>query len=375
MRNTVITGMGFVTSLGLKPAEVLDRILAGEKASSKPDFDVTNFDCKVFSPIKDFDSEKYFPNNKSLRLMNRDAQMAVTAARLAFEDAGIVVDEMYLPHEIGLFGSTGVAGMPIDEITQIIKFASNEDGTFNLGRFGRVALKKVRPVLSFKILSNMPLCFVSIFLNIKGPNAVYTPWEGNGAQAIVAGIRAIKRGQVPCALVGGCDVKTRELSFITLQQLGVFKSWAENGTGVVPGEGAAFLVLEDEQAALKRGKRIYAEISDYKSGSLCKKTGLSDVINFIIKQLNIDGALNIVSAGDGDIEISGYEEDAFEKAKLDIRQILRPKSHIGNLFAAAASVQVGLAAELINRSDGNKKVLADCFGYGTEQGTFVLERV
>ena len=77
----------------------------------------------------------------------------------------------------------------------------------------------------------MPLCFVSIFLNIKGPNAVYTPWEGNGAQAIAAGVRAIKNEEVPCVLVGGCDVKIRELSFINLQQLGIFDSWNKNGVG------------------------------------------------------------------------------------------------------------------------------------------------
>ena len=100
-----------------------------------------------------------------------------------------------------------------------------------LERFGRVALRRIRPVLSFKILSNMPICFVSIFEGVRGPNAVYTPWEGQGAQAIAAGIRAIRRGDVPCALVGGCDVKTHELALVSLQQLGVFGSWIQHGRG------------------------------------------------------------------------------------------------------------------------------------------------
>ena len=60
-------------------------------------------------------------------------------------------------------------------------------------------------MLSFKILANMPICFVSIFENLRGPNAVYTPWEGQGAQAIAAGVRAVAEGEVPCAVVGGCD--------------------------------------------------------------------------------------------------------------------------------------------------------------------------
>jgi 3-oxoacyl-(acyl-carrier-protein) synthase len=375
MGKAVITGIGIATSLGFQPSQVLDRILSGENIFSKPDFDVTNFNCKICSPIKDFDAEKYFPDNKSLRLMNRDAQMAVVAAKLAIEDAGIFVDQTYRSYEIGLFGSTGVAGMSIEEIAQIIKYAANEDGTFDLNRFGNVALKRVRPVLSFRILPNMPLCFVSIFLNIKGPNAVYTPWEGNGAQAIAAGIRAINSDKLKCALVGGCDVKTRELSFLNLQQLGVFNSWRKYGTGNIPGEGAAFLVLEDEQAALNRGRKYYAQIRDYNFGSLCRKINYPDIIQLIVERLNIKGSVNIISAGDGDIDITKYEEDAFEQSNLNVKQIIKPKSHIGNLFAAAAPLQVSLAAELISRSGNEEKALVNCFGYGSEQGSFVLERI
>jgi 3-oxoacyl-[acyl-carrier-protein] synthase II len=221
----------------------------------------------------------------------------------------------------------------------------------------------------------MPLCFVSIFLNIKGPNAVYTPWEGNGVQAIAAGVRAINRKEVPCVLVGGCDVKTRELSFINLQQSGVFDSWPKHGTGSIPGEGAAFLVLEDEEAAYKRGKEVYARISNYKLGSIGTKANSSDVIHSIIAGLNIDSSLDVIAAGDGDVNITQNEEQAFKHSNLDIMQFLKPKSHIGNLFAAAAAVQVGLGAELLSRSKNKRQVLADCFGHGSEQGSFILETI
>ena len=101
--------------------------------------------------------------------------------------------------------------MPPEEIARLVRDAATPDGSFDLARFGGVTLRRIRPVLSFKILANMPICFVSIFENLRGPNAVYTPWEGNGAQAIAAGVRAIRRGEVACAVVGGCDVKTHVL--------------------------------------------------------------------------------------------------------------------------------------------------------------------
>ena len=193
--------------------------------------------------------------------MNRDAQMAVVAARLAMEDAGVRSGATYASEDIALFGATGMTGLPVEEISRLVECSAGQDGSLDLNRLGQVGLKRVRPVLSFKILANIPICFVSIFEGIRGENGVYTPWEGQGARAIEAGVRAIRQGRAACALVGGCDVKTHEFSFISLQQLGVFDSWRDQGRGIVPGEGAAFLVLENESAARDRGGRMYARFA------------------------------------------------------------------------------------------------------------------
>lgn len=229
--SVVITGIGMVVPLGMSPKGVLTGLEHGATARQKPEFDLAGFDCPFYATIPDFNAEAFFPENKTLRLMNRDAQLAAAAAQLAMQDAGVISDKTYAGEEIALFGSTGVAGMSIDEAAGIVRHATCDDGTLDLLRFGTVGLKKIRPVISFKILANMPICFVSIFQNVRGPNAVYSPWEGSGAHAIAAGVRAVKRGDVPCALVGGCDVKTRELSFINLQQLGIFNSWKLHGNG------------------------------------------------------------------------------------------------------------------------------------------------
>jgi 3-oxoacyl-[acyl-carrier-protein] synthase II len=307
--------------------------------------------------------------------MNRDAQMAVVAAHFAMEDAEISSDKTYPAEDIALYGATGVAGMSIEEITRIIRHAACEDGTLNLESFGRIALRRVRPVLSFRILANMPICFVSIFQNIKGPNAVYTPWEGHGAQAIIAGIQAIKRDLVQCALVGGCDCRTRELSFINLQQLGIFESWKKSGKGSVPGEGSVFLVLEDEEAARRREKKAYAKISDYKLNSVTSSSKLKETLLSTISELEINGKAKVIAASDGDVTIAESEKWALEHLGLDSQKLLKPKSNIGNLFAAAAAVQVGLAAKLTSRDETKQQIIANCFGYGSEYASFMLEAV
>jgi 3-oxoacyl-[acyl-carrier-protein] synthase II len=371
MAEVVITGIGLVTPLGCDPSKTLDRILRGEKAIQPAPF-ASSLACPMFAPVVEFDAARCFPDNKTLRLMNRDAQMAVVAARLAMQDAAVVPGELYLAEEIALYGATGLSGLPPTEIASLLQDAAGADGSLDLKRFGQVALRRIRPVLSFKILANMPICFVSIFENLRGPNAVYTPWEGHGAQAIAAGIRAVGDGDVPCAVVGGCDVKTHALSFLSLQQLGLFDSWKRHGSGSVPGEGAAFLVLEQREQAVRRGARVYASIPGYALRSIAPQAGLSEVLTELLRGLETTGCDQVVSAGDGDPSYSEAELVSLERAGLGQCRLLHPKSHLGNLFAAAAPVQVALAALLAARHRG-APILANCFGHGTEQAAFVLE--
>lgn len=374
MRHVGITGIGLVTPLGRSPREVLQRIESHESAAVRPSFATESFDCPVCAPVDNFCAEDTFPGNKSLRFMSRDAQLAVVGAHLALEDADLRPGQTYASEEIALYGSTGVAGMTVEEVAKIVQHAVGDDGALDLQRFGRRALKRIRPVLSFKILANMPICFVSIFHNIRGPNAVFTPWEGHGAQAIAAGVRAIRSGEVPCALVGGCDVKTYELAFINLQQLGLFESWRRSGRGCVPGEGAAFLVLEDERSAASRGRRGYARIADYKLGSTGRQRGLGETLGDVVSELRQPRAeCTVFAAADGDIDLSERESAALTASGYDASRAIEPKRFLGNLFAASAATQVALAAAYLDLNDAGRETLANCFGYGTEQASFLLE--
>jgi 3-oxoacyl-(acyl-carrier-protein) synthase len=394
-----ITGVGMVSSLGNDPAEVVDRIIRGERCTlhslfcgksdspifvdhrcatlpeingTAPSF-LASSTCPLHAPVSDFDAEKYFPENKTLRLMSRDAQMAVIAARLAIKDAGLLPDELYPSEKIALYGATGLSGMQTGEIARLVCDAAAADGSLDLENFGRVALKRIRPVLSFKILANMPICFVSIFENLRGPNAVYTPWEGNGGQAIIAGIEAIESGEVPCAVVGGCDVKTHALSMVSLHQLGILKSWQQHGVGCIPSEGAAFLVLENLQKSRLRGAKIYGIIRDYSMASTNNGIPLADTFASVLHKLNSETPKIVVAAGDGDPLISQAERQAFEQTKLSSTNTIYPKSHLGNLFAAAAAIQIAMAAMLASRQDTSESIHVNCFGYGSEHAAFVLE--
>jgi len=423
----VITGIGMVTPLGRQPPEVLRRIEAGDSAAAPSGFSPDVFACPVCARVEDFQPQAYVSEVKLVRLMNWDAQFAVAAAHLALQDARVKAGVDYPPEEIALFGATGLAGLPLGEVAPLIKASAGAAGEFDLARFGRAGLRAVSPTLSFKILSNMPICFVSICENIQGPNGIYTPWEGQGAQAITAGVRALQSGDARCALVGGCDVKTHELAFLSLEQQGVFGSWNEAGNravlsssfssssscsipaadrlrgrgrrrggdeevaasehgcgGVVPGEGAAFLLLEAEANARQRGAKIYAELTESSQVSRSKGQGRAETLTRVLRgfagtTLSEFGRGRgeacfeaMVGSGDGDLVAEQEEAAALAATRISARTILHPKKHIGDLFAAAAPVQVGLAALLAQR--GSRSVLANCFGHGTEQAAFVLEK-
>lgn len=364
-----------VTPLGQNPLKILRGIEAGRSAVAPPThFDATPFSCPVCAEVRNFQPQPYVAEGKMIRLMNRDAQLAVVAAHLALADAGVKPGGTYEPEEIALFGATGLAGLPLAEVIPLVKASTGHDGQFDPGRFGQAGLRAVSPILSFKILSNMPLCFVSICENIQGPNSIYTPWEGQGAQAVEAAIRSLECGDARCALAGGCDVKTHELAFLSLEQHGLFASWQQNRAGMAPGEGAVFLVLETADRAATRGARVYARVSGFSLRTHPSGARRAETYGKMLESLNFPhepmGAL--VAADNGDVTAGEDERQALSNLQITAPIVIHPKKQVGDLFAAAAGLQIGLAALLAERS--GERVLANCFGHGSEQAAFVLEK-
>jgi 3-oxoacyl-[acyl-carrier-protein] synthase II len=383
--DVVITGVGLVTPLGTDPAGVLARIAAGDSAARPPrHFDPAPFSCPLAAEIDDFDPAASVPEPKAVRLMNRDAHLAVAAARLAMRDAGLAPGVPYRRDEVALYGATGLAGLPLAEVAPLIRHSAAPDGRFDPRRFGQTALKRVRPVLSFKILSNMPISFVSIFEEAQGPNAVYNPWEGQGAHALAAAIRAVRRGDAPCALAGGCDAKTHELAFIALEQQGVFRPWRQGGRGPVPGEGAAFLVFEDAVRAGARGATVYARVAGFRCATVPASSDVAAAAAKVMATLASPHPTCVISASDGDAASLAAEAQALAACGISPAEIVRPKPCTGNLFAAAAALQVALAAVVVCRMRGRfgdpprdggaaGRTLACAFGHGSEKAAFLLE--
>ena len=183
---------------------------------------------------------------------------------------------------------------------------------------------------------------------------------------------AIQCGETRCAVVGGCDNRAHELAFISLEQLGLFDSWQDEKAGVVPGEGAVFLVLEAQQAAAARGARVYARLVQSSFSTCGKRTRRRDVAYKTLSGFDRLHPSAVVAAGEGDPASRQDEVTALQALGIKAATTIHPKPQLGNLFAAAAALQVAMAALLVGRL--GRQALANCFGYGSEQAAFVLEK-
>ena len=391
MRQTdvAITGTGLVTPAGLSPAEAFAAIAEGGTTHGKPSsFDAGGFLCKAAGEVRDSRIETLIRDRKAVRLMGRDAVLAAAAARLAMLDSGLNIGSNCEPEDVALFGATGTAGLPFGEIESLVRGSTDSRGRFDLRLFGEQGLRQTRPVISFKILSNMAICFVSIFENIQGPNLIFNPWEGQGALAIREAARCVAGGGARFALAGGCDCKTHGIAFATLQQHGMFDSWRRSERGMVPGEGAAFLLLESLETARERGCRIYGVLrgaghsSDLDAASRHSSNpqplagAMKEAISHAEKRPGV-----VFSSLDGDDVGDACELEALRQAEVEDLPRLATKPVLTNVFAAAAAANLCMAAHAVSGGDfpkGGKQpdsrgALVNCFGPGTEKVAFILE--
>ncbi len=267
-KRVVITGIGAVTPLGIGIKENWRKIKDGRQGIAALEFPGSHaFPHSFCGSVTNFHPADFISQRKMIKLMNREAQMAVSAAGLAINDAGL--EGHYSPYRTGLYLGTGLTSGQLADLIRLVENSIDENNRFSYQRLGTEALPNCNPLLSFKILTNMPLCYISILFQVKGPNLVFNPWSSHTAQAIGEGMYAIKQGDIDCAIVGGCDSKSHYTGFLTFSKLvllskkGISRPFDKESDGIVLSEGACMLILEDREKAESRGAKIYAELSGY----------------------------------------------------------------------------------------------------------------
>ncbi len=275
-REVVITGLGVLSAAGEGVTPLWDAWISGRSAIEDLSFDGWN---PTGAYLKDFNPERYIANRKSIKVMARDIQMAVGAAKLAMEDSKINLSE--LDHDkAGITVGAGVLSHELDELASSVKSSYDEKGDLSLERFGEEGLHALFPLWLLKYLPNMPACHISILFDLRGPSNTITTGASSGLQAVEEACRIIERGTANMMLAGGAESKINPVGYsqyASLKSLSekngqkdpkkLYRPFDHKAQGLVPGEGACFLVFEELEHARKRGATIYAKVAGYGSSS------------------------------------------------------------------------------------------------------------
>jgi 3-oxoacyl-[acyl-carrier-protein] synthase II len=198
--------------------------------------------------------------------------MGVAVSQLALTDAGITLGSCD-PERTGIsFGADYMLSVP-DEFAEGIIQCLDEHGKFQFSRWGTEGMSKMSPLWLLKYLPNMPASHVAIYNDFRGPNNSLTIREAGANAALGEAQQIILRGDADRMLVGATGTRLHTMKAIhAVQQEEVFQTGDNddptaasrpfdlNRRGMVLGEGAGAILIEELSAAQARGAKIYGEV-------------------------------------------------------------------------------------------------------------------
>ncbi len=258
-RRVVITGVGLVTPLAIGVKETWEALCDGKSGVGEiTRFDTSKFQTKIAAEVKDFNAEDFLPKKEAKRT-ERFIAYAIAAARMALEDAGLVIDETN-SHRVGVITGCGLGGLSI-----------LEDTCLTLKRKGP---KRVSPFFIPMMIGNMAPGMISIQFGARGPNASIATACAAGTHAVGDSFKIINRRDADVMITGGVEAvinPTCIAGFNSMKALSTRNDEPQKASrpfdrdrdGFVVGEGSGILILEGLDHALERGAHIYAEVTGY----------------------------------------------------------------------------------------------------------------
>jgi 3-oxoacyl-[acyl-carrier-protein] synthase II len=250
----VVTGIGFVTPYGLETAAILQRFRARESvAVPPPENERPALEHPYIARVPDdFDPTHWVRRRKELKLMARANVLAVAAARLALDDAGLAPGEAL--EDAGLYLGVGQEPGDLDDVLPAVAHSRDPAGEhLDLARLSTDGLGQMNPLSSIKTLPNMSHAHVAISLGLRGPGMTLCSGPGAGPAALEAAVRALVTGRADRVLAGAADAPIAFSDRVSAARRGHLSPLAE---------AAVLLVLEPAESAAARGARVLALASD-----------------------------------------------------------------------------------------------------------------
>ncbi len=372
-RRAVITGLGLVSPLGSTPDALWEALCAGRSgvaplrtpaAASLPV--PFGAECRQFEgKIEEFgaiDKEQMKAIRKQTKVMCRECQMGVAAAQHAMRDAGLTPGQ-FDPERTGItFGTDYMLTLP-EEFLEGIRQCLDEEGRFEFSRWATEGLPKMSPLWLLKYLPNMPASHLAIFNELRGPNNSLTQREAAANLAVGEACQIIVRGSADAMVAGAAGTRLHPMKMLHAAQQEELadgqwgperasRPFDRDRSGMVLGEGAGAVVVEELGRAQARGAKIYGEVVASSSSSVAGKNLVAQRDRALENSLRA-----VLGAGEmGPEEIGHVHAHGLSTRTCDVEEaraiqavfggrsravpVVAAKSYFGNLGAASGMVEM-----------------------------------
>lgn len=354
-RRVVITGIGTLSACGIGYEPLWKMALEGRSAIRElTDFSSNGSPIRVGGEMVCFRAEDFVKTRKSLKVMSRDIQLAVAASMLAVQDAAVEWERIDSTRAGVTLGS-GLINNDLEELGVGLKQSLDEEGFFQLKRFGRDGIRAMYPLWLLKYLPNMPACHITIAHGLKGPSNTLTTSSTGCIQAVGEAHRVIERDDADLMLAGAADSKINPIGLARLNLLGilsqrnhaphaVYRPFDRGRDGMVIGEGAGIFILEERGHALKRGAKIYGEILGYSATFTSEERSMKDALREAGRDLAEIGFVHANGSGipEEDIREANSISRIFCNGSSRV-PVTASKSVTGHLVDAVGTTELGLS--------------------------------
>lgn len=353
MKRVVVTGMSGITSLGETADQIFEQFAQGQSGIRyMPEWEIyADLRSKLAGPVSSYHVPKHF-NRKATRGMGRVALMSVICAETALQDAGLFNDEILKSGEAG------------------VAFGSSAGSVEAVREFGAMLLEnnmnQLNATTYIRMMSHTSAVNMTVHFGLKGLTLPTSSACTSGSMAIGQAFEAIKYGKQRVMIAGGAEELSAAGSAVFDVLLATStqnecpektpRPFDANRDGLVIGEGAGCLILEEYEHAKSRGAKIYAEILGYGSNTdgqhvtrpdsemmgRCMQLALQDAH---LKPVDID----YVNAHGTSTDQGDIAESQATARILGKKPISSLKSYFGHTLGACGAIEAWLSIEMMQR--------------------------
>jgi 3-oxoacyl-[acyl-carrier-protein] synthase II len=425
-RRVVITGMGWITPLGTEIEAVWKRLLAGDSGINRTSiFDAATFPTTFSAEVQNFDVRDFLGDRYADHAnCSRNTGFALAAAELAWQAAHLNGAAGVDPEMVGVYLGAGEGPIDFDNFVHTALAGWNaEQNELDAVAWAREAYQNLDAVREFEQDPNCAAGHIAYRFNAQGPNLNTLTACAASTQALGEAARLISRGDADIMISGGAHSMIHPLGVTGFNLLTALSNRNDDyqsasrpfdatRDGFVLGEGAGILVLEEYDAAHRRGAPLLAEIIGY--GSTADAFRVTDMHETGAGAANaMRAAMRNAGVTPADINyISAHGTGTGENDKIESRAIgvvfgdnpppiSSVKSMLGHLIAGAGAVELITCVLAIRDSmipptmhyrtpDSNcpfdyvpnqpraatlQTVLSNSFGFGGQNDTIVIRKV